>query len=471
MSFNCEIYRELNPDLIRAGLNTNQQLESHYKTHGIREKRKIFVHQVYPGFNPVTYRNNYSDLRNLNDIQASLHWLKNGRKEKREYTQMNKNNYKFNFSYDRKVRNNKVLYSLVFKNTLKMSINTNTLRINNNELHYNNVLKSGFQINSKNKLLIRKNGDKCTITVNNVFLDNIPSINKIYVENDNTYDLNMVFPLSLMKQGHESIVNFDYTIARYINYTKQRNYQLTICHTELNNSAIIDKLILENDINYIFVVNPLNFNLGFCRNLYNYVNLSNNIIYNDIDMPLELGQINKMLSQMGTYDIVKPYVNNLYQLTYQDKYRYINKSGGINLANYTKYRKYSITGGILMIKNSVLRETGGYEEFNSYGYEDRCLDVVVLAKRYKISYFDDTVYHLYHEKNNISNTVKPYIEAAKRYTINNYGCGVSVGNFSMHEQCLHKNNNVNNIINKNKLYNGNINLFKNIYSSINLKPL
>jgi len=280
----------------------------------------------------------------------------------------------------------------------------------------------------------------------------------------------MVFPVSLMKQCNETMINFDYIINKYMDYVKLHNFQLTICHTEPQNYAIIDKLILENDINYIFIVNPLNFNLGYCRNLYKYVNLSNNILYNDVDIPLELGQIHKMLSKMDTSDIVKPYLNNLYQLNHQDKYKYINKSGGINLANYTKYNKYSITGGVVMVKNSILRETGGYEEFNSYGYEDRCFDVVVIAKRYKIFFFDDVVYHLHHEKNNISNTMKSYIEVCKNYTIKNYGCGVKDGITSMHDQCIHKHNNLNNLINKNKLYNANINLFRQPHRTINLKP-
>jgi hypothetical protein len=470
MSFNWEIYKELNPDLSKAGLHTKEQVESHYRIYGIREKRKVHVHQAYAGFNPTVYRNRYPDLKHLNDIQVSLHWLKNGRKEGRKYITVNKPNYKYNFSYDRTVINNKVLYSLIFKKNLNIIINTNRIIVQNNEILYNNVLMPNVTIQNNNKLLIRKNGNNCVITINNVVIDTINNINKIYVENNNTYKLNMVFPLSLMKQGTETMINFDYIINKYIDYVKQHNFQLTICHTETKNYAIIDKLILENDINYIFIVNPLNFNLGYCRNLYKYVNLSNNILYNDVDMPLELGQIHRMLSKMDTFDIVKPYVNNLYQLNYQDKYKYINKSGGINLANYTKYSKYSITGGILMIKNSILKETGGYEEFNSYGYEDRCFDVVVIAKRYKIFYLDDVVYHLYHEKNNISNSMKPYVELSKRYSIVNYGCGLHSGISSMHDQCIHKHHNINALINRNNLYNANINLFKQTHRTINLKP-
>jgi hypothetical protein len=41
MSFNWEVYRDLNPDLIRAGLRTQQQYERHYVMYGRREGRKF----------------------------------------------------------------------------------------------------------------------------------------------------------------------------------------------------------------------------------------------------------------------------------------------------------------------------------------------------------------------------------------------------------------------------------------------
>lgn len=471
MSFNWEIYRELNPDLTKAGLKSKEQFENHYKIYGIREKRKTSINEAYSDFNPITYKNKYSDLSHLTAIQASLHWLKNGRYEKRSYTNVTSISYKNSFIYDANNRPNKLLYSLVFKNSLEITINNIVLSVNNNGFKYNNKLRSDIVIQNKNKLLIRNNNNRCNILVNNVIVDTIDTITNIQLTNNNTYRLNIVFPISLAAQSKETHVNFDYIIHKYLKYIKENNFQLTICHTEKTNYAILDKIILENDINYIFIVNPLNFNLGYARNIYKYVNLANTILYNDIDIPLDIGQINKMLSKIDNYDIVKPYINNLYNLTYEDKYKYINKNGNININNYQKYSKYSITGGITLFKNSVLVETGGYEEFNSYGYEDRCFDVVVLAKNYKIFYFDDVVYHLFHEKNNTNGKMILYLDMAKKYTIDNYGCGINYGNKSMHDQCNHNLFKINNMINKNKLYNAKFNLFKTSYKTINLKPL
>lgn len=58
-NFNWQIYKQLNPDLIKAGLITKQQLEKHYIDHGIKEKRKYFVTQLVkePGSLPVQVSN------------------------------------------------------------------------------------------------------------------------------------------------------------------------------------------------------------------------------------------------------------------------------------------------------------------------------------------------------------------------------------------------------------------------------
>jgi hypothetical protein len=86
MNFNWEIYKELNPDLTKAGLKTKQEFENHYKNYGINEKRKTIVNQMYHNFDPVNYKNKYNDLKKFTVVEASLHWLKNGRYENRSYT-------------------------------------------------------------------------------------------------------------------------------------------------------------------------------------------------------------------------------------------------------------------------------------------------------------------------------------------------------------------------------------------------
>ena len=89
MSFKWEIYSILNPDLLKAGLNTKQQLERHYLLHGKKENRHININQAYPDFDTQNYKKNNIDLKHMNNQQLELHWLKYGRYENRQYKTVN----------------------------------------------------------------------------------------------------------------------------------------------------------------------------------------------------------------------------------------------------------------------------------------------------------------------------------------------------------------------------------------------
>jgi hypothetical protein len=92
MSFNWKIYRELNPDLLKAGLNDQNKLSKHYLLHAKADKRLYSVYQLYPDFNPITYKEKYDDLKNMSIEDLELHWIKNGRYEKRSYNNSIPNN-------------------------------------------------------------------------------------------------------------------------------------------------------------------------------------------------------------------------------------------------------------------------------------------------------------------------------------------------------------------------------------------
>jgi GR25 family glycosyltransferase involved in LPS biosynthesis len=108
MSFNWEIYRELNPDLEKAGLKTKQDFERHYIIHCKPDKRNYSLYQVYPDFDLNIYRSKNSDLSNFSDNMLELHWLKHGRHENRIY----RKDIHINNIIDNSVFNNidKILY-------------------------------------------------------------------------------------------------------------------------------------------------------------------------------------------------------------------------------------------------------------------------------------------------------------------------------------------------------------------------
>lgn len=86
MNFDWEIYNALNPDLNKAGLITKEQITKHYIIHGVLEKRIYDLYKLYPNFNYLNYKNNYSDLNNMNKKESELHWLIHGIKEGRTYS-------------------------------------------------------------------------------------------------------------------------------------------------------------------------------------------------------------------------------------------------------------------------------------------------------------------------------------------------------------------------------------------------
>jgi hypothetical protein len=79
------MYRELNPDLIKVGLKTKSDFDTHYIENGKRENRSFCIYQKYPDFSPIQYKINYPDLQKLNNQQLEWHWIFHGRKEKRSY--------------------------------------------------------------------------------------------------------------------------------------------------------------------------------------------------------------------------------------------------------------------------------------------------------------------------------------------------------------------------------------------------
>ena len=91
MTFNWIHYRELNPDLGAHGLNSESDIVNHYYHHGINENRKISIYDIYPDFNWIQYRSNYTDLSDAFSTKPEFenHWMQHGRHENRTYNILN----------------------------------------------------------------------------------------------------------------------------------------------------------------------------------------------------------------------------------------------------------------------------------------------------------------------------------------------------------------------------------------------
>lgn len=82
MDFNWEYYKELNPDLIKAGLVKPNDFINHYNNYGKKEKRPCKFNDLYPNFNINEYKLLNSNLDFKTDNEYRYHYFTVGRANK-----------------------------------------------------------------------------------------------------------------------------------------------------------------------------------------------------------------------------------------------------------------------------------------------------------------------------------------------------------------------------------------------------
>ena len=431
-----------------------------------------FYRQWESVFNNINCNDNFNfDLKFLNEDEYF-----NNLKEAFFGEHINKNiiNYKkelhYNYNlYNYKNRSNK--YKLKYKLNLfeNQSLNIITidciykLKILNDILIVNNQKYDLKNIDKKILLIYEINSYSNILFINDKFILNLDKIQNIDILKEEYFKCSINIPISLKNIDIETIVNFDFSIKKYI----EMDYQINILHTDYM-IDIFDDFVLEKDnLNYIYISNPYNFNLGYTRNLYKFLNLSNNVYIVDVDIFTNEEIINKMLEQTKIYDVIKPYDLKLVNVNIEEKYNYII-NGKIPEKNSPDCL-FSNTGGNTLFKRNVLEECGGYEEINRYGYEDRFLDVIILSKNYKIKRNNFDIFHLWHPHGN-----KKYDNITiNSYNEKYYNCFYSKKNkIHLHEFCNHvKDLSFITELKKNKNYNLNLFIKNKNVNHITLKDL
>jgi hypothetical protein len=131
--FNWVIYKELNPDLPKAGLITKEQYVQHFINHGRRENRNYSIYQKYPNFNHLVLKNSNLYFKNMSNEQLELHYL-------RHPLPKSIVEQKLEFNYLRYILYNKLMSKNIF------NIKDATTHFNKNNLNYifekNNELKN-----------------------------------------------------------------------------------------------------------------------------------------------------------------------------------------------------------------------------------------------------------------------------------------------------------------------------------------
>ena len=403
----------------------------------------------------LTHNNNFINT----EISKIINKIKNFNSDNIYYNSYKIGQY-FNVENNSK---NKLKYQIfLYKNhNIKIVCNNKIYNIKKYLIEEENILRIYELSNNKNEVYI-----------NDIFILTISTIIDIKLAKNNKYKCSINIPISFDNTSLECLINFDFNIKKYL---KHKNIQLNILHTD-NDNNILDNLVISNKINYIYVKNPYNFNLGYTRNLYKYLNLSKYVYYSDIDIYTTEKQLNTMLEQINDYDIVKPYNRLLYNLSKEEKYEYIvTQDISIINKNITKTKLYSISGGNTLFREQILKDCGGYEELNCYGNEDRFMDVILLEKKYKVFKNNFDMYHLWHDKTFLNDIKKwNYLnKKALNYNKKYYNCTFNENNKNdMHENCNHITKYIDDIIKHKKKYNFNLNLFNNnkYINNIIMKP-
>ena len=456
-------------DLVKARLTTVQDACWHYLTYGRKENRKTFKlnsnEPYFYDFDWKKYLDLNRDVSTLNEIETFAHWIEYGYSNKRRTTDENvryklnesikisenenmNNDWKFliisiikksNVTIDdllcynishllnigvlrsdftkNKTKENKLYYKLKLISDVSLTFYSNTkniIQINATKDNVNYIIEKN--VNNVELLeptiFLYKNVNGFILFLDDVYIYQINNYDYIQLISNNNYDLSINYPLSIENFDVTNWENVNYLLSTFPNMNKQ--YQLNICHIDPFNVNNIDDIIEKTNCNYIYVEKPniFHFNLGYVRNLYKYLSLSNNIMLSDIDIPIPNEILNDMVIKLNkeNYDVVKPYTNNIIYTNTEQKEDWIkNYTFNYNdfkkftsiLVNTTDKTLFTISGGIIVMKKNLLDKIGGFSEINGYAYEDRFMDVHLLnIPNLKIFTFNNTLFHLYHPPSN-----------------------------------------------------------------------
>jgi hypothetical protein len=140
MEFHWEYYKELNPDLIKAGLVKPSDFINHYNNYGKKEKRPSKFSELFPDFNLNDYKIINSNLSLKTDGEYQYHYFTVGRAKK---LPKNFKEYLKNIDLDTYKEDNKQLEYIGIKNVedIKKYITNIDIRYPNLK---NNIVKPSF---------------------------------------------------------------------------------------------------------------------------------------------------------------------------------------------------------------------------------------------------------------------------------------------------------------------------------------
>lgn len=193
-------------------------------------------------------------------------------------------------------------------------------------------------------------------------------------------------------------------------------------------------------VRHEFLYNPKAYNRGWAYNVaVKHFTSSSVVVLMDTDVLTGGNFIDEVIACHKQYTAVSPYANVYYTnadeaLTIQDHFSFDG------LCRSTAVKKpTTISGGVLIVQRSAYLRLLGYEQYTSYGGEDRAFDVVLLARcaADELRIAESLYIHLFHPSAAID---KGKIGGVLGHLLENYGCVVDLSLKAaddIHKKCVH----------------------------------
>jgi GT2 family glycosyltransferase len=278
---------------------------------------------------------------------------------------------------------------------------TNSIKIN--DFNYDSIgyhwYGAGVESQEHNNILTEKNYKNYKTTFSTI-ADEVINMkidkNSYVILNEERIKQSII--ISYKESGKDRRIN----LQRLLEYLSQ----LLDAKTEIvlveqgNESKInwINKIKNHEQINHIFIKNDKIFNKGYGYNVGAKNAKGNYLIFNDVDLFLELKLYSLLISKLDQFDIINPY-KYLCFLDKNDSDLFISDNYKFTIANDEQYIIPSvISGGIFMMKKENFLALKGFDEdCYGYGHEDDIFDTKIRKLKQSIYNDDSTAIHIYHK--------------------------------------------------------------------------
>lgn len=234
------------------------------------------------------------------------------------------------------------------------------------------------------------------------------------------------------------------TLLRQIDQTYGDLFDVLIVEQDRLSKFKSQRLDLPASVRHEFIYNPFEFNRGWGYNVAvkRYAD-SKVVALLDTDVLLGDNFLDEILACHDQYKVISPY-QNVYFTTEAEAEPLRGKTG--NLTDFSQLSRESgvgkpttISGGIVIMQRELYLELGGFEQYTSYGGEDRALDVAILAtcSPNEIRVAAASYVHLYHPPAPGNSGA---LRAILAHLDQNYGCRVDrtlAATDYIHRNCTH----------------------------------